>query len=67
MSHCRRYRLLLREGTSEEKGLFEFGASTIILIFKKDLIEIDEDIVYYSSMGIETVVKYGSQIGTRRQ
>ena len=51
----------------EEKGFFEFGASTIILIIKKDLVEIDEDIVYYSEMGIETIVKYGSKIGIRRQ
>lgn len=47
----------------EEKGYFEFGGSTIILIAKKDTILLDNDIKDYSISGIETRVKYGEKIG----
>lgn len=48
----------------QEKGYFEFGGSTTILIFQKNRIKIDDDIREYSQQGIETKVKYGSKIGT---
>lgn len=47
----------------EEKGRFEFGGSTIVMLFGKDSIRIDEDILRNSAEGIETVVKYGEKIG----
>ena len=47
----------------QEKGYFEFGGSTTILIFQKNRIKIDDDIKEYSVQGIETKVKYGSKIG----
>jgi phosphatidylserine decarboxylase len=47
----------------EEKGYFEFGGSTIVLLFKKDIIEIDKDILNNSKENIETIVKYGEKIG----
>ncbi len=47
----------------EEKGYFEYGGSTIILLFKPNTIIIDEDIQFYSQKGIETLVKVGSHIG----
>lgn len=47
----------------QEKGYFEFGGSTIILLFKKNTVKIDSDILKYSENGIETIVKYGSKIG----
>ncbi|HEX3048967.1 MAG TPA: phosphatidylserine decarboxylase [Bacillota bacterium] len=47
----------------EEKGCFEYGASTIILLFEPNTIVIDQDIQSYSQQGIETLVKYGSHIG----
>ena len=46
----------------EEKGYFEMGGSTIVLLLKKD-IKIDEDIREQSKKGIETIVKYGERIG----
>lgn len=49
----------------EEKGYFEFGGSTIVLLFKKDTIRIDEDIINNSKENIETIVKYGSKIGKK--
>lgn len=49
----------------EEKGYFEFGGSTSILVFCKNTIQIDEDILEYSKQGIEVLVKYGSAIGKK--
>lgn len=48
----------------EEKGMFEFGGSTIVMLFERDRIAIDHDIWANSQNGIETVVKYGEKIGT---
>ena len=47
----------------EEKGYFEFGGSTIVLLFKKNMIKLDDDIEENSKEEIETIVKYGSRIG----
>lgn len=49
----------------EEKGYFEFGGSTIVLLFKENSIAIDQDIVEYSKQGIETKVKLGEKIGLK--
>jgi len=49
----------------EEKGYFEFGGSTVILLLKPGAAKIDEEIAEYSSRGIETIVKYGEKIGGR--
>lgn len=54
------------EGTfnrGAEKGMFEFGGSTIVLLLKKDVCEIDGDIVQNSSENVETIVKMGERIG----
>ena len=51
----------IRRGT--EKGMFEFGGSTIVMLFEKDRISIDSDILRNSANGDETVVKYGEKIG----
>ena len=50
----------------EEKGYFEYGASTVIMLLEKDAAEIDEDILNQSEQGIETLVKYGEGIGRKR-
>lgn len=47
----------------EEKGYFEFGGSTIVLLFKKGVISLDNDILENSREDIETIVKYGEKIG----
>ncbi len=47
----------------EEKGYFEFGGSTIVLLFKKGVISLDNDIIENSNEDIETIVKYGEKIG----
>ena len=48
----------------EEKGYFEPGGSTIIEIFEKDSVRIDEDILTQSKDHIETKVKFGEGVGT---
>ena len=49
----------------EEKGLFEFGGSTVIQLFKKDAIKPDDDIIAQSVKGIETLVKIGEKVGVK--
>ncbi len=49
----------------QEKGYFEFGGSTIILLFEPGRAMIDSDIMDYSRRDIETLVRYGSGIGKR--
>lgn len=46
----------------EEKGYFELGGSTIIILTKNN-IQIDDDIIEYSKKNIETRVEYGERIG----
>ena len=47
----------------DEKGRFEFGGSTIILILKKGAAQIDEEIFANAKDGYETVIKCGEKIG----
>jgi len=47
----------------EEKGHFEFGGSTVIMLINKD-INIDKKIIENTEKGIETIVKLGTKIGT---
>lgn len=48
-----------------EKGHFEFGGSTIVLMLEKGAAVIDEDIMNNSCNGIETIVKAGEKIGEK--
>ena len=50
----------------EEKGYFLFGGSTVVLLFKENVVEIDDDIVDNSKKGLETKVKLGEIIGKRK-
>ena len=50
----------------QEKGYFQFGGSTVVLLLKKDTAVIDGDILENSRNGIETVVKFGEKIGVAR-
>ena len=49
----------------DEKGKFEYGGSTIVILVKKGQIKIDHDISENSAKGIETAVKYGEQIAVK--
>jgi len=46
----------------EEKGFFKFGGSTVVLLFEKDKIIIDEDLLKNTSSGMETEVRMGEKI-----
>ncbi|MDR1413773.1 MAG: archaetidylserine decarboxylase [Puniceicoccales bacterium] len=48
----------------EEKGYFEFGGSTVILIFEKGRIRFAEDVLENTSRGMETYVLMGDEIAT---
>lgn len=48
----------------QEKGKFEFGGSTVVLLLQRDQVVIDEDILINSMEGYETIVKMGEKIGT---
>lgn len=50
-------------GKLQEKGYFEYGGSTVILLVQKDAVRIDDDILEYSARGIETKVHIGEKIG----
>ena len=49
----------------QEKGRFEFGGSTIIVLLQKDAAVIDEDILRNTRENAETVVHLGEKIGYR--
>lgn len=50
----------------QEKGFFQFGGSTVVLLLKANTLQIDGDILENSRAGVETVVKYGEKIGCLR-
>jgi phosphatidylserine decarboxylase len=51
---------------NEEKGYFEFGGSTIVVLINKD-IEFDEDIAKMNEQGIEIQVRAGERIGIKKE
>ena len=49
----------------QEKGKFEFGGSTVILLLQKGAAEIDEEILRNTQSGKESIVRLGQKIGTK--
>ncbi len=47
----------------EEKGYFKFGGSTAVLLFEKNKIRIDDDLLINTQKGYETSIKQGERIG----
>lgn len=47
----------------EEKGYFKFGGSTVVLLFEKGKIGIDQDLLRNTIKGCETVIREGERIG----
>ncbi len=57
----------IKEGAfafGEEKGKFDFGGSTVILLVQKDRVELDAEFFDNTADDCETVVKCGERIGT---
>ncbi|KAI3509367.1 hypothetical protein L1887_24592 [Cichorium endivia] len=47
----------------DEFGYFSFGGSTVICVFQKDSIALDEDLLANSARSLETLVSVGMQLG----
>ncbi|XP_071935784.1 phosphatidylserine decarboxylase proenzyme 2-like isoform X2 [Coffea arabica] len=47
----------------DELGYFSFGGSTVICVFEKDRVKIDEDLLENSERSLETLVSVGMQLG----
>ncbi|RDB27430.1 Phosphatidylserine decarboxylase proenzyme 3 [Hypsizygus marmoreus] len=50
----------------QEFGYFAFGGSTIVLLFEKDAVEWDEDLLINGRASLETLVRVGMGIGNGR-
>ncbi|MDE6103334.1 MAG: phosphatidylserine decarboxylase, partial [Oscillospiraceae bacterium] len=50
----------------EEKGMFEYGGSTVVLIIPPNTVIPDSDIFKNTKDGFETVVKMGERIGIKK-
>ena len=48
----------------QEKGYFEFGGSTVILLLKSGAAELDGEFFANTQKGLETLVRCGERIGT---
>jgi len=51
----------------EEKGFFEYGGSTIILLVKKDEVKIDNYLINNTKNGYETKINIGERIGIKNK
>ncbi|KAF9610436.1 hypothetical protein IFM89_022347 [Coptis chinensis] len=50
----------------DELGYFSFGGSTVICVFEKDAIDLDEDLLANSARSLETLVSVGMRLGVSR-
>ena len=51
----------------EEKGCFEFGGSTVILVLEPGRVKIDADLVDSTRRGVEVLLRMGEGIGSAEQ
>ena len=49
----------------EEKGMFEFGGSTVVMLFKHNVMSINAEILENTRNDHETIVKMGMKIGEK--
>ncbi|MBU3157520.1 phosphatidylserine decarboxylase [Clostridium estertheticum] len=49
----------------DEKGYFKFGGSTVIILFKKNAVKIDDNLLLQTQLGFETAVLMGEKIGLK--
>ena len=47
----------------DEKGYFDFGGSTVIMVFTKSAVEYDGDLLEHSANGEECLIRAGEHIG----
>lgn len=48
---------------ADEKGYFKFGGSTVIMLFEKGRLKIDDDLLDNTQNGLETAVLMGERLG----
>lgn len=51
----------------QEKGKFEFGGSTVILLLQKGAADIDGELLENTRQGLESIVRLGNRIGCRKE
>jgi len=71
------YKLFQKDGVKLEEGLrvrrgevageFRFGGSTVLLLFGKDKIRLDDDLVVTTTEKLETLVHVGNKIGKKNE
>lgn len=49
----------------QEKGFFQFGGSTLVLLFPADTVTFDDDLLADSAAGMEVHVRAGERVGLR--
>jgi phosphatidylserine decarboxylase len=49
----------------QEKGFFQFGGSTLVLLFAPGMVRFDDDLLADSAQGLEVHVRTGERIGQR--
>jgi phosphatidylserine decarboxylase len=53
-----------RVARGEEKGTFEFGGSTVVVVAQAGALAIDDDLAQTTREGLETFVKMGTRVAT---
>ena len=59
-----RYRNSVHVPKGAHKGFFELGGSTVVLLFERGAIQLDEDLCSKTEQDLETYVRLGESIGT---
>ena len=62
-SICQTYQAREQYSKGEEKGYFEFGGSSVLMLFKKNKVIFDEDLIRSSSQRLETKANMGESLG----
>jgi phosphatidylserine decarboxylase len=60
-----RYEIGTHVAKGAHKAFFELGGSTVVLLFERGAVQLDEDLCFRTLAGIETFVKFGDSIGRR--
>lgn len=61
-----RYKTPHKVNRGEEKGYFEFGGSTVILLLQHGKVRLDYDLLENTENGYETIVRMGERIGEQK-
>ena len=55
-----------RFGRGDEAGCFDYGGSTVVLLFERNRVELHPELLFRTTEGYETIVKMGQVIGRRK-